>query len=104
MDRRQSIDSCADILSPGESNVMKDTAILIEYGKPIDAQLMVVPPETTELELEPRHPGQGDEGYIERRRQLVALCRKRRLEKLGPPIIAYTPEETRIWREVSPKL
>jgi len=35
---------------------------------------------------------------------LFALCRRHRLEKLGPPLIAYTPEETRIWREVSPKL
>jgi phenylalanine-4-hydroxylase len=83
---------------------MKDMATLIEYGKPIAAQAMVTPPETTELELEPGHPGQGDEGYIERRKQLFALCRKHRLEKLGPPIVAYTPEETRIWREVSPKL
>jgi phenylalanine-4-hydroxylase len=35
---------------------------------------------------------------------LFALCRKHRLERLGPPLIDYTPEETRIWREVSPKL
>jgi phenylalanine-4-hydroxylase len=26
------------------------------------------------------------------------------LNRLGPPLIDYTPEETRIWREVSPKL
>jgi phenylalanine-4-hydroxylase len=77
---------------------------LIEYGTPIDPQLMVTPPDTTELELEPGHPGLGDDGYIRRRKDLFALCRKHRLEKLGPPLIDYTAEETRIWREVSPKL
>jgi phenylalanine-4-hydroxylase len=81
---------------------MKDT--LIEYGVPIDPAVMVAPPEATELELEPGHPGLGDDGYIERRRFLFHLCREHRLENLGPPVIAYTPEETRIWREVSPKL
>jgi phenylalanine-4-hydroxylase len=65
---------------------------------------MVTPPDTTELELEPGHPGQGDLGYLNRRKELFALCRKHRLEKLGPPIIDYTADETRIWREVSPKL
>jgi phenylalanine-4-hydroxylase len=79
-------------------------ATLIEYGVPIDAEVMVHPPDTAELELEPGHPGLGDEAYIQRRRELFALCRKHRLENLGPPIIEYTPEETRIWREVSPKL
>jgi phenylalanine-4-hydroxylase len=83
---------------------MKEASTLIEYGVPIDAQTMVNPSDTTALELEPGHPGLGDEGYIQRRKELFALCRKHRLEKLGPPIIAYTPEETRIWREVSPKL
>src|SRR5262249_48905299 len=58
----------------------------------------------TELELEPGHPGLGDEGYIQRRKELFALCRKHRLEGLGPPLIDYTPEETRIWREVTPRL
>ncbi len=81
---------------------MKET--LIEYGVPIDPEAMVSPPEATELELEPGHPGLGDEGYIERRRHLFHLCRRHRLEELGPPIIEYTPEETRIWREVAPKL
>jgi phenylalanine-4-hydroxylase len=83
---------------------MKKTSPLIEYGAPIDPQVMVTPPDVTELELEPGHPGLGDEGYIERRRYLFHLCRKHRLENLGPPLIEYTPEETRIWREVSPKL
>jgi len=83
---------------------MKQASSLIEYGVPIDAQTMVNPADTTKLELEPGHPGLGDEAYIQRRKELFALCRKHRLESLGPPIIAYTPEETRIWREVSPKL
>src|SRR5438105_13957351 len=81
-----------------------EKATLIEYGTPIDPELMVTPPDVTELELEPGHPGLGDEGYIRRRKELFALCRKHRLEGLGPPLIGYTPEETRIWREVTPKL
>jgi phenylalanine-4-hydroxylase len=83
---------------------MKDTPQLIEYGAPIDAQTMVTPPDAEELELEPGHPGLGDGEYIARRKQLFALCRWHRLERLGPPLIDYTPEETRIWREVSPEL
>lgn len=78
--------------------------MLVEYGVPIDPQQMVTPPEATELELEPGHPGLGDEAYIRRRKELFALCRRHRLEELGPPIVRYTPEETRIWREVTPKL
>src|SRR5262245_40944718 len=81
-----------------------EKAPLIEYGAPIDPNLMVARPDVTELELEPGHPGLGDERYIRRRRDLFALCRKHRLEHLGPPLIRYTDEETRIWREVSPKL
>jgi len=80
------------------------TTRLTEYGLPIDPDAMVTPPDVTELELEPGHPGLGDEGYIQRRKALFALCRKHRLENLGPPLIEYTAEETRIWREVSPKL
>jgi phenylalanine-4-hydroxylase len=83
---------------------MKEATTLIEYGAPIDAQSMVTPPDATELELEPGHPGLGDDAYIRRRKELFALCRKHRLERLGPPLIQYTPEETRIWREVSPRL
>jgi phenylalanine-4-hydroxylase len=84
---------------------MKDTATrLTEYGVPIDPAAMVTPPDVTELELEPGHPGLGDEAYIQRRKDLFALCRRHRLEHLGPPLIDYTAEETRIWREVSPKL
>src|SRR5437667_12542900 len=83
---------------------MKETTPMVEYGVPIDAQTMVEPPDVTELELEPGHPGLGDTGYVQRRKELFALCRRHRLERLGPPLIDYTPEETRIWREVSPKL
>jgi phenylalanine-4-hydroxylase len=83
---------------------MNEATELVEYGVPIDPQMMVTPPDATELELEPGHPGLGDEDYIRRRKELFALCRKHRLEGMGPPFIHYTPEETRIWREVSPKL
>jgi phenylalanine-4-hydroxylase len=84
--------------------MMNKSATLVEYGVPIDPQMMVTPPDATELELEPGHPGLGDEEYIRRRKQLFALCRRHRLEQLGPPLIDYNAEETRIWREVSPKL
>ncbi|MCS7044976.1 MAG: hypothetical protein NZO58_01340 [Gemmataceae bacterium] len=79
-------------------------ATLIEYGVPIDPEVMVAPPDVTELELEPGHPGLGDDDYLRRRRELFALCRRHRLAELGPPFIEYTDEETRIWREVSPRL
>jgi len=83
---------------------MEQAATLVEYGVPIDPRLMVTPPDVIELELERGHPGLGDEQYVRRRKELFALCRRHRLEDLGPPLIAYTPEETRIWREVGPKL
>jgi phenylalanine-4-hydroxylase len=83
---------------------MNNPAMLVEYGVPIDPRAMVTPPDASELELEPGHPGLGDEGYVRRRKELFALCRRHRLEELGPPIIEYTPEETRVWREVTPKL
>ncbi len=83
---------------------MNDTSQLIEYGLPIDAQTMVTPPDATELELEPGHPGLGDQEYVVRRKELFSLCRAHRLGRLGPPFIDYLPEETRIWREVSPLL
>ncbi len=83
---------------------MVEASTIIEYGVPIDAKTMVEPPDATELELEAGHPGLGDEAYVRRRKDLFALCRNHRLERLGPPLIDYTAEETRIWREVSPKL
>jgi phenylalanine-4-hydroxylase len=83
---------------------MQEAKPMVEYGAPIDSKVMVEPPDTTALELESNHPGLGDKAYIKRREELFALCRRHRLERLGPPLITYTPEETRIWREVSPKL
>lgn len=80
---------------------MEAATKLVEYGATIDAQSMVTPDDVTELELEKGHPGEFDREYIQRRKDLFALCRKHRLERLGPPIVQYTPEETRIWREVS---
>jgi phenylalanine-4-hydroxylase len=69
-----------------------------------DNDVYANPPDVTELELEPGHPGLGDGAYITRRRDLFALCRSHRLKQLGPPLIAYTDEERRIWREVCPQL
>jgi phenylalanine-4-hydroxylase len=83
---------------------MKDSDTIVEYGVPIDARQMVEPPDATELELEREHPGLGDSDYVTRRHTLFALCRAHRLHDLGPPLIQYTAEETRIWRDVSPKL
>ncbi len=83
---------------------MKEATPLVEYGVPIDAQTMIEPPDVAELELESGHPGLGDAGYVQRRRDLFALCRRHRLNRLGPPLIDYTDEETRVWRDVSPKL
>ena len=62
------------------------------------------PPDPDVLELESAHPGISDTAYVARRHDLFARCRKYRLGSLGPPIIAYTAEEERIWREVSPRL
>jgi phenylalanine-4-hydroxylase len=83
---------------------MKETPSIVEYGVAIDPRTMIEPPDVAELELEPGHPGLGDAGYVQRRQDLFALCRKHRLNRLGPPLIDYTSEETRIWRDVSPKL
>ncbi|HMP02530.1 MAG TPA: hypothetical protein PKD86_11265 [Gemmatales bacterium] len=83
---------------------MPNDATLTEYGQTIPATAMVEPPDAEVLELEPGHPGLGDEDYVARRHYLFDLCRRHRLQELGPPLIDYTPEETRIWRDVSPKL
>jgi phenylalanine-4-hydroxylase len=77
---------------------------LVEYGVEIDPRTMIEPSDPDELELEAGHPGLGDVGYVQRRKALFALCRRHRLQKLGPPLIEYNAEETRIWRDVSPKL
>jgi len=79
-------------------------ATLTEYGQTIDPKSMVATLDVAEFELEADHPGLGDTAYIARRKFLFDLTRKHRLEHLGPPWIEYTNEETRIWREVSPRL
>ncbi len=83
---------------------MNDATTLVEYGMPLDAKTMIEPPDVARLELEPGHPGLGDAAYVARRHQLFDLCRRYRLERLGPPLIDYTADETAIWRQVSPKL
>jgi len=77
---------------------------LVEYGIAIDPDSMVTPHDTAGFELEADHPGLGDAGYIARRKFLFDITRTARLAKEPPPLIEYTDEETRIWREVTPKL
>ena len=62
------------------------------------------PPDVDRLELEPGHPGLGDADYVTRREALFAICRRGRLAGEPPPLIDYTDDEQRIWREVTPKL
>lgn len=83
---------------------MKDAQPLIQYGVPIDPQAMVRPPDPDELEVDPKTPGIDDPAYMARRRWIFRLTRKHRLERLGPPVFEYTPEETELWRGVSTKL
>ncbi|CAN5242865.1 hypothetical protein BH10PLA2_BH10PLA2_39860 [soil metagenome] len=83
---------------------MKEPVPILEYGQPIDLQTMVDPSDPAELELEAGHPGLHDQEYVQRRKDLFNLCRNHRLNQLGPPLIDYTEEELRIWRELSPKL
>jgi phenylalanine-4-hydroxylase len=83
---------------------MEKDAAIFEYGEPIDPKSIIDPHDPDTLELEPGHPGLGDAGYVKRRRELFAQCRHHRLAQLGPPLIEYTAEETRIWRDVTPKL
>ena len=61
-------------------------------------------PDITALELEPGHPGLGDAGLHRAARRAVRPLPRHRLGGLGPPLITYTDEEQRIWREVSPQL
>jgi phenylalanine-4-hydroxylase len=83
---------------------MNDGATIREYGEPIDPKSIIDPHDPDTLVLEPGLPGQGDPAYRQRRTELFARCRQHRLGGLGPPRIDYTAEETRIWREVTPKL
>ena len=54
---------------------MNETAKLVEYGAPLDPQSMVAPPDVTELVLEPRHPGEHDNAYLQRRQELFERFR-----------------------------
>jgi phenylalanine-4-hydroxylase len=69
-----------------------------------DNDVYANPPDADRLELEAGHPGQGDRGYIRRREELFEACRSQRLAGEPPPLIDYTDEEQRIWREVTPRL
>ena len=57
-------DRVADEPAPWLSAAARKTRMkseqLVEYGVPIDSRTMVTPPDVTELELEPGHPGLGD--------------------------------------------
>lgn len=77
---------------------------VVEYGVEIAADLMIAPPDAEHLVLEPGHPGLGDPQYVRRRLDLFELCRRHRIDGLRPPLIDYTVEETRIWREASLRL
>jgi phenylalanine-4-hydroxylase len=70
----------------------------------LDMDVYRNPPDVDRLELEPGHPGLGDQGYIRRRHELFAVCRAARLGHQPPPLIDYNDEEERIWRQVTPKL
>ena len=62
------------------------------------------PPDIATLELEPGHPGLHDADYVARRRVLFDVCRAHRLARQGPPVLLYTDDEQRIWRDVAPRL
>lgn len=79
---------------------MDDKKTIIEYGVEVDPASMIAPDDPDTLELEAGHPGEHDAVYVARRRELFDLARRHRLQRLGPPLIAYTDEERRIWREV----
>jgi phenylalanine-4-hydroxylase len=70
----------------------------------LDMDVYRNPPDVDHLELEPGHPGLGDDGYIRRRHELFALCRGARLSRQPPPLIDYNDEEERVWHQVTPKL
>ena len=77
---------------------------LIQYGRVIDPSEMVAPPDAAELEVDPKTPGLDDPEYMTRRRWIFDLTRRHRLDQLGPPVFEFTPEETRLWRDVSTRL
>ena len=63
---------------------MPETTPMVEYGVPIDAKIMVEPPDVAELELETGHPGLGDEGYVKRRTKKGRPLRSRPLRMRAP--------------------
>src|SRR6476660_6944410 len=77
---------------------------LVQYGVAIDPHEMVKPPDPEELEVDPKTPGIDDPEYMARRRWIFKLTRKHRLERLGPPLFDYSPEETALWKDVSGRL
>ncbi|HEY3789886.1 MAG TPA: hypothetical protein VGL71_13580 [Urbifossiella sp.] len=77
---------------------------LIQYGRSIDPNEMVKPPDPEELEVDPKTPGLDDPEYMARRRWIFHLTRKHRLGNLGPPVFDYTPEEAALWKDVSGRL
>jgi phenylalanine-4-hydroxylase len=77
---------------------------LIQYGQAVDPQEMVKPADPDELEVDPKTPGIDDPEYMARRRSIFKLARKHRLERLGPPVFDYTPQETALWKDVSGRL
>ncbi len=83
---------------------MKDDAPLREHGKDVRAGALVNPDDVDTLTLEPVHPGVNDEKYLRRREELFHRCRHYRLKNRGTPFIDYNDEETRVWKQVSPKL
>src|SRR5262249_16627323 len=83
---------------------MQETSQMVEYGVPIDARTMIEPPDAAELELQLHHPTLPPYVSVQRRKDFFAVCRRHRVGRLGTPLIDYKAEETRIWREVSPKL
>jgi phenylalanine-4-hydroxylase len=83
---------------------MKEPARIIEYGVPIDPNVLTTPPDPDRLQLEPGHPGIADAEYVERRTRLFDLCRRHRLEELELPVIDYTADESSIWSAVMPQL
>jgi phenylalanine-4-hydroxylase len=77
---------------------------LFQYGQVIDPRMMVAPPDAAELEVDPKTPGLDDADYMARRRGIFDLTRRHRLNRLDPPVFEYSPEETRLWQDVSTRL
>ena len=70
---------------------MNEANTLVEYGTTIDPKAMVAPPDVTELELEPGHPGLGDDGYVARRKELFALVPQAPAGTTRPAASSNTP-------------